>query len=393
MNLRTGDQIVYEGVNIMKAKRAIFAVLTAFFALSVHSDSKAVNTRDIDIVRNKPVLESPDLQIIDDFLGEAVQELVNTRDFSSISKTRAAILSRNESKKSSAQAQYVEQFSQSAYKHISAGFKQAEQLTPENRRFKAILNLLILTDRLEDVKLAEQAIAYLNVENTVIRYWAIHSVTSPGFTKKLNASIAENSQLARRIVEQLQALIERCGPETLASIAGFAAEVAIPQGEDLLGRIADTRMKMYADWIVDNELLDTVVMTLLYEKTSAGALNKAAVARRFAQLYSYAIQRYVKGKDYLNDTQKQRLASVLVEIEKSCISKFMGTPQTVIKRSVERDDYTRLLLEHGRLLGDDTAAGLLPAKLNFDYGRNPNGSSRTAPLALTDPPQKTTTQE
>ena len=377
----------------MKAKWAIFAVFTAFFALLVHSDSKAVNTRDIDIVRNKPVLESADLQIIDDFLDEAVRELVNTRDFSSIAKTRSTILARNISKKSSAQAQYAEQFSGSAYKYISAGFKQAEQLTPEARRFKAILNLLILTDRLEDVKLADLAIVFLNDENTVIRYWAIHSVTSPGFTKKLNTSIATNSQLARRIVEQLQALVGRSGPEILTFVAEFAAEVAIPQGEDLLGRIADTRMKMYADWKVDNELLDTVVLTLLYEKTSAGALNKAAVARRFAQLYSYAIQRYVKGRDSLNATQKHRLASVLVETEKSCISKFLGTPQSVIKRSVERDDYTRLLLEHGKLLGDDTAAGLLPTKLNFKYGRNPNGSTRTAPLTLTDPPQKPANQE
>jgi len=377
----------------MKPKWVIFAVLTAFFALSIHSDSRAVNTRDIDTVRDKPVLESADMQVIDDFLNEAVQELVNTRDFSSIAKTRSIILARNISKKSSAQTQYAEQFSQSAHKYISAGFKQAEQLIPEDRRFKAILNLLILMDRLEDVKLADLALPYLNDKNKVIRYWAFHSVTSPGLTKKINASIAANSELARRIVEQLQGLVENSGPEILTFVAEFAAEVVIPQGEDLLGRIADTRMKMYADWTVDNELLDTVILTQLFQRISAGAVNKAAVARRFAQLYSYTIQRYVKGRDYLNVTQKQRLASVLVEIEKSCISKIMGTPQTVIKRSVERDDYTRLLLEHSKLLGDDTGAGLLPTNMTFDYGRNPNGSSRTAPLALTDPPQKPTTQE
>lgn len=377
----------------MKAKWVIFAVLTAFFTLLIHSDSKAVNTRDIDTVRNKPVLESADLQIIDDFLDEAVQELVNTRDFSSISKTRSIILARNESRKSSAQTQYAEQFSQSAHKYISAAFKQARQLTPEGRKFKAILNLLILTDRLEEIKLADLALAYLNNENAVIRYWAIHSVTSPGFTKKLNASIAANSQLARRIVEQLQGLVDNSGPEILTSIAGFAAEINVPQGEDLLGRIADARMKKYVEWTVGNELIDSVILTLLYEKISAGALNKAVVARRFAQLYSYAIQRYVKGRDVLNDTQKQRLASALVEIERACTSKFLATPQTVIKRSIERDDYTRLLLEHNRLLGDDASAGLLPTKLTFNYGRNPNGSARTAPLTLPDPPQKPATQE
>jgi hypothetical protein len=393
VNLKTGDLIVYEGVNIMKSKWAIFAVLTAFFALLVHLDSKAVNTRDIDTVRNKPVLENADFQIIDDFLNDAVRELVNTKDFSSISKIRSTILARNESKKSSAQAQYAEQFSQSAHKYISEGFKQAEELTPEDRRFKAILNLLILVDRLEEINLADLALPYLNNENTVIRYWAVHSVTSPGFTKKLNASIATNSQLARRIVEQLQKVVERSGPEILSSAAEFAAEVVIPQGEDLLIQIADMRMKKYVAWTVDYELLDATILRLLQQRISTGAVNKAAVARRFGQLYSYVIQRYVQGKNTLNATQKNQLASVLVETEKSCISKFLGTPQTIIKRSVERDDYTRLMLEHNNLLGDATKAGLLPTKLNFDYGRNPNGTVRTAPLTLPEPPPKKITEE
>lgn len=377
----------------MKSKWAILAVLTAFFALLVHLDSKAVNTKDIDTVRNKPVLEDADFQIIDDFLNDAVRELVNTRDFSSISKIRSTILARNESKKSSAQAQYAEQFSQSAHKYISEGFKQAEELTPEDRRFKAILNLLILVDHLEEINLADLALPYLNNENTVIRYWAVHSVTSPGFTKKLNASIATNSQLARRIVEQLQKVVERSGPEILSSVAEFAAEVVIPQGEDLLIQIADMRMKKYVDWTVDHELLDATILRLLQQRISTGAVNKAALARRFGQLYSYVIQRYVQGKNILNATQKSQLASVLVETEKSCISKFLGTPQTIIKRSVERDDYTRLMLEHNNLLGDATKAGLLPTKLNFDYGRNPNGTVRTAPLTLPEPPPKKITEE
>jgi hypothetical protein len=377
----------------MKAKWVIFAVLASFFVLLVHSGSGAVNTRDIDIVRNKPVLDSTDLQIIDDFVDNVVQELVNTRDFTSISKTRSIILARNISKKSSAQAQYAEQFSQSAHKYISSGIKEAEGLTPEDRKFKTILNLLILIDRLEDVRLADLAIGFLKDENTVIRYWAVHSVTSPGFTKKLNAAKAANPQLAGRILGQLQGLVEQSDPEILALVAEFAAEVSIPQGEDLLVRIADMRIKKYADWKVDSELLDGVILGQLYKKISSGAVNKAAVARRFGQLYSYAIQRYVKGPVYLNDIQKHQLASVLVETEKSCISKLLAIPQTVIKRAIERDDYTRLLLEHSKLLGDETGAGRLAVKLNFDYGRNSNGTLRTAPLTLKAPPQKPTTEE
>jgi hypothetical protein len=374
----------------MKAKWVILTVSAVFFVLVVHSTSEAVNTRDIDSVRNKQVLNSADLQIIDDFLDVALRELVNTRDFSSIAQSRSIVLARSSSRQSSAQAQYAEKFSESAHKYISSAFKQAEQLTPEDRRFKMILNLLILTDDLEDVRLADLAIGYLKDENTVIRYWAVHSVTSPGLTKQLNSGGASNLQLARRITNQLQVLAKSSGPEILALVAEFAAEVGILQGEDLLVQIADMQIKKCADWKVDYELLNGITLRLLYKKIFSGAVNKPAVARRFAQLYSYVIQRYVKGRISLNAIRKHQLASVLVETEKSCVTKLLATSLTVIKRSVERDDYTRLLLEHNRILGDETRPGLLPQKLNFDYGTNPNGTARTAPLPLSEPPKKTT---
>ena len=375
----------------MKEKWVIFAVLAAFFVLVAHSGSEAVNVKDIDTVRNKPVLDSTDLQIIDAFLDEATQELVNTRDFTSISQTRSAILARISSRKSSAAAQYEERFSESAHKFISSGLELAEQLTPEDQRYKVILNLLILIDGLEDVRLADLALAYLKDKNTVIRYWAVHSITNPNFTKKLNAAKTANSQLARRIVEQLKSLVESTqgrNYKVLAMVAEFAAEVNIQQGEELLGQIADMRINTYANWSVNNELLDSTILKLLYDKTNSGAINRGAISRRFGQLYSYAIQRYVKGRSYLNAIQKHQLASVLVEIEKSCISKILAAPQTVIKRSVERDDYTRLLLEHSRLLGDETRAGELPQKLNFNYGTSPNSTGPTAPLVLPEPPPK-----
>lgn len=380
----------------MKAKWVIFVVLAAFFVLVAHSGSEAVNTKNIETVRNKPVLESTDLQVIDAFLDEATQELVNTKDFTSISQIRSAILARRSSRKSSAAAQYEEQFFESAHKYISSSFERAEQLTPQDHRYKVILNLLILIDDLEDVRLADLSFVYLKDKNTVIRYWAVHSVTSPNFTNNLNSLKTTNSQLASRIIEQLKSLVE--SPEgrntmVLAMVARFAAEVDNPQGEELLSQIADMRIKSYANWSVNNELLDSTILTLLYDKITPGTINRRAIARRFGQLYSYAIQRYVKGRDYLNAIQKNQLASVLVEIEKSCISKILAIPQTVIKRAIERDDYTRLLLEHSRLLGDETRAGEISQKLNFDYGTSPNGARLTAPLALPEPPQKPSTEE
>jgi hypothetical protein len=173
-------------------------------------------------------------------------------------------------------------------------------------------------------------------------------------------------------------------------MAEFAAEVDIPQGEDLLLQIADMRINKYANWTVDYELLDASVLRLLCNKISSGSLNNPAIARRFGQLYSYAIQRYVKVKerDFLAAAQIGQLASVLVETEDKCIRELLGQRQVVIKRAVERDDVTGLLLEHNRLLGDETRDGELAVKLNFDYGPNPDGNKRTAPLTLPEPPKE-----
>jgi len=376
----------------MRGKRTFLGVLAAFLVLAVHSGSEAVDTRAIDRVRNKGVLDSSDFQIIDDFVNEAVRELVRTKDegFSSIATIRSVILSRSSSK-TSVQAQYAEEFSKSALKYISLGFQDAEKLTPEGRKLKVKVNLLILMDGLEDVRLADLAIGALKDKNTVIRYLAVHSLTNAGIVKQLNSTGVDNSKLARRIVERLGELVDKSGPEVIRLMAEFAAAVKVAQGEDLLGQIADMRMKRYADWTVQYELLDAAILRLLSEKISSPAVllrkNEAAGARRFAQLYSYVLQRYVKGRDSLSATQKHQLASVLVEIEQSCIAKLLEMRQTVIKRAVEGGDYTALLQEHSRLLGDKTRAGRLPLKLKFDYGETSDGVKRIAPIALPEQPR------
>ncbi|MHC4604787.1 MAG: hypothetical protein ACYS6W_15835, partial [Planctomycetota bacterium] len=249
----------------MKCKGAFFGVLAAFLVLAMHSGSKAVNTRAIDRVRDKGVLDSGDFQIIDDFVNEAVRELVRTKDFSSIAATRSVILARRSSK-TSVQAQYAEQFSKSAHKYISSSFQEAEKLTPEGRKLKVKVNLLLLMDGLEDVQLADLAIGMLKDKNTTIRYLAVHSMTNAGIIKKLNSGGAENSKLARLIVERLGGLVDRSGPEVIRLMAEFAAGVNIAEGEYLLGKIADMRMKRYADWTVKYELLDADILRLLCEK-------------------------------------------------------------------------------------------------------------------------------
>lgn len=378
--------VLNEGAYKMKAKCTVFTVLAVFLVLAINSASIAVSTGEIGKVRSKGVLDAEDLQIIDDFVAEAVQELVKTEDFTSIARVRTVILSRTSSGTDSAAAQYSEQFYESAYKHISSGLEAAESLTPKERRCKATLNLLILADALEDVRLADLGIKMLNDENEVIRYWAVHSITNAGIIRQLNAAQSTNPGLPKRIVRQLTELVGAVSPEITGLMAKFAADVGIVEAEDLLIQIVDMRISRYANWTVEYELLDGVILKLLYNKISSSDLSRASIDRRFCQLYSYVMQRYVKGRDFLSDAQKHQLASVLLETEKSCISKLLEMPQSTIKRAVEQDNLTGLLSEHSRLLGDETGAGRLPLKLNFDYGKDIAGNTRTAPLVLPIPP-------
>jgi len=79
------------------------------------------------------------------------------------------------------------------------------------------------------------------------------------------------------------------------------------------------------------------------------------------------------------DSQKEQLVSVIADVEKTCISKLTGTPQSVLRRAIEHDDTATVLLEHGKLLGDETRAGLLGEKFSYDY----EGS--TAPKEISRP--------
>lgn len=387
----------FKGACKMKIKWVFFAILSAFSVLAINSSAVAVNTRDIDAVLKKSAINDQDKKIIDDFLAEAVVELVKTRDFTSIAQLRSVILSRK-----GTESQYTRQFSESAYRHILAGFEQAQTLRPEERKTNVIISLLILIDGLEDLRLADLAMGWLKDNNMVIRYWAVHSLTNPAIVQQLNSGSTSNPQLAQNITERLKEIIQTSKPEITVYIARFAAGINIPLGGELLLQVADDRIKRYADWTVTYEFYDIIILKLLESKiplssqgagaaTATASLSVPETARRFAQLYSYVIQRYIKGSNVLNDTQKQQLSSVIIEIEDKCIARLLGLSRTqgALRRAIERDNLTALLEEHNKLLGDETSTGQLPSKLGFDYSTSPGDSKRTAPIPLPDKPQKT----
>ena len=323
------------------------------------------------------------MQAIDAFVAQAVNEILNTEDFSSISSVRSLILA-NSASNEPGQVQFADQFSASAKKHVTAALEKADGLPPA-RSFKVITNLLMILDGLSDPRLADLSLKYVDSNKAVIRYWAVHCLSNPQIIEKLNNP--KELETTRQIARRLDAIVATSSSETLGLIAAFGGSVTISDGEGLLLKVADRRIASYADWSVQEELLDSDILQMLSDKMAAANPGRAEAGRRFGQLLSYVFQRYIKGADQLKVSQKEQLVSVLVDTEKNCLAKLTGKPQGGIRRAIETGDLNALQQEHNNLLGSEIKRGQLPSAINFDYGKDGSGTALTQPVQLVPPPK------
>jgi hypothetical protein len=330
------------------------------------------------------VLVSEDFKIIDNFVASCVEELLNTKDFTSVSKTRTSILLRSKSETESAAAQYAEQYCESAFRHISQGIEKAQLLTDEKCKSRVIVNLLIVADGLEDFRAAKTAGEMIQDKNKVIQYWAVHCFTNDGIVRRINIGGEIGEKQGIRIAEELSNIVQNANDATMGLMVNFAQQTQVAKAEDLLLDIADERIRRYQNWSVKYELLDADILKAIEQQMEG--VNDPVKARRFGQLLSYVMQRYIKGQEYLSAVQKGQLCSVMVEVEKNCISRIFEMPQANIQKAVEQGDIAGLMLEHKRLFGDEEEAGQLASKLNFDYGKGPDGREYISPLVLPEPP-------
>jgi hypothetical protein len=354
--------------------------LATLFILSVHDLSYAeVDTRPIEAVRAKTVLEAGDLQVIDEFIAAAVKDIVRTKDFSQASKARAVIIG-----KKGTQPQYAQQFSDSCRRHIAAGLEQAAANLPEDRKFRVTLNLLILADGLQDPSLAELGLAYLGNPNTALEYWAVRLVTDTATCEKIKQG---NWPIGGQIIGRLQKSIRGSSSEVLLGmVAEFAAKLGTPEGRTLLTEVADLRITQHASGQVEDGQVDTTILKLLAAKfTSTNDSKAGPLASRFSQLFSYVIQRLAKANPPLDDTQRQRWISVIVEVEEKCLAPVLDNYQMPLRKAIEKSDMTALLIEHDNLLGSSTLPGQWVTKWQFDYGTGPDGKARTWPKELPAP--------
>ena len=357
------------------------AVAVNVIVLSVCITSFAiVDTRAIEDVRTKSVLNQDDLKAIDTFVADAVNEILRTREdeFATISKTRAILLSRSTSQVDN-QVQYAQQFSESCVRHIRAALTEAATL-PEPRDAKVSVNLLITAEALNDPAMVDLALPRLTDNSTPISYWATRIVTSKTVVDMINQPNVNPK--ARAILQTLNQEVAVAAPDALALIVSFAAQIRVPESEALLLAIADRRIADYTKGLDAQAPLDTMILKGLCAKLKSETADKTQCAQRFAQLYSYVIQRYAKAQAQLTDLQKQDLISIIAEVEDKCVSLLLGQPQSGLRRAIEREDPALLMEEHDKLLGSSSQEGRLPALLRFAYKTADGNTEQSFPLVL-----------
>lgn len=364
---------------------AVFGVLTTY------SSVLALNSADVESVRaaklaSKARLSVGDKGTIETFVRLGLQELLLEADPWQAVTIRVAILAQ---KGGSELSPYSAAFVEAAVKNIETTFEDAGRLQDADRRQRMFLHLLIIAAELESTEMADIGLGMLSGPGAAVQYWAVKTVTSPAVAAELTSPLMGDEDLTRRIVGELAKTVDSViVPEALRMVVEFADAVDTAEARALVLKIADMRTVLYERWTVKYELMDTMLLSALGKQIlSENAEAKRVIAcRKFGQLYSYVIERFILGQEVLSTGQKRQLASVIAEVENTILSKLLARSQVRLRKAVESAKVSVLESERKFILGGPGQAGSLSTKLKFDYGKESTGNATTAPKSLKAPP-------
>ncbi len=373
---------------VLKFKMALIA--TVIFA---NTCVFAINTRGIDQIRKKDVLESQDSQIIGSFIDSWLEELQFTEDFSSIATLKSTFEARAVSSNQASADQYDKVFFEllaSKAKNALNGQKNGV-IEEDSKAILVTLNILITVSDLQDKRLANLAMDYSDSSNVAIRYSAIKAVANKEVVSALNNSISANINLIDSLTEKFSAILKaEQSPQIVGLIAVFAGEIDNSATKDLMLVVADKRITQYMDWSVTSEAIDAEILDVMANKIKRTAVkeSKSQLTAKFAQLYSCAIQRYIDGQNILSDKQLSDLRTVIAATENGAISDLTGSLATAIKKALTKKDKSQsLILAADMILGSSEGKGMLAEVIDFDYGTDSENRNYT-PAKINEPATK-----
>jgi len=378
-----------ESLDMIGKRLRLFVVVLGVLAGCSHVF--ALNSTDIERVRAatlaaKARLGAGDKSVIDDFIRSGLEELLLEEDPWQAVVIRRAILAQ---KGTGGLSPYSAAFAESAAKHLKTTLEDAGRLEDAERRQRVVLHLLIIAAEIESVEMVDIGLGMLTNPNAAIQYWAVKTVANPAVAAQLTSPVTGDEDLARQIIGRLGAAVDGAmAPEAMRLVVEFAGAVDTAEARALVLKIADVRIKLYEKWAVKYELMDTVLLSVLGKQILAESdePRRQGACRRFGQLYSYVIERFILGGKVLSEEQMRQLASVIAHVEDTVVSKLLSRSQIRLRKAVESGKMSALESERKFLLGSPGQPGSLATKLKFDYGKTAGGATATAPKRLTPAP-------
>lgn len=283
------------------------------------------------------------------------------------------------------QDQYAQAYGSVLRGRLESVIKEAGIFPDAAKKAAVLRNISILIAQMDTLDMARLSVGFLTETDTVIRYYAVKALTSEKVSSQLTASATADASVRKQIMD---ALIRTASKEDQPVILGMLARYAVrfkgAEGRELILAVTDNRMKAYSAWKVTQESVDLDLLTALVEKLAASIApeDKALLAGRFAQYFSFVIQRYAKGQDFLTPSAKQAMISTIVGTEESLLSgpTLLNRKATELRSAIQKNNMEALMKAHDSLLGAASSAGELVGKIKFAYEGN-----ATAPKSLTPP--------
>ena len=351
--------------------KASYLLILVIFSIST---AYSVNTAAIESIRSRTVssgaeLSASDVAEIADFWARALDQMLLSVSSQEIVEIRQQL---EQGKGNEHLSYYATGYIAQAKKSIQAAFKHAQGI--ENPQQRAIVqrNLMILTGNLKSPALASLAIGHLNSEDSVIRYWAVKSLTQPTVVQQLTDPVTRDEGAMEAILTALKNLADGgTQPQLLKMITRFCMSFDHPTARQILLTMATERIKAYQQWNVGNVQSDLQLLTAL--GTTAHASQNAKIkqdfGRAFAELYAMAIQRYWMGVQTLPDDDIDQLHTVIAGVDQNVLEKTMGI-RTGILQALRTRNIPVLKREYETIFGDRMRSGKLAELLKFDYGKD-----------------------
>lgn len=321
-----------------------------------------------------------DVEVVTQFITTATEQILWAEKPADAIDARVQLLAFR------GQDQYAQAYGNVLRGRLEAVIKEAAAFPDAAKKAAVLRNFSILIAQMDILDLAKLSVGLLGEPDTVIRYYAVKALTSENVNTQLSAAAAADAS-GRKLI--LDALIKMASKEDQPVILGLLARYAVrfkgAEGRELILAVTGNRMKAYTAWKVTQESSDLELLTALVEKLAASVApeDKAVLAGRFAQYFSYVIQRYAKGQDILSVPARQAMISTIVGTEESLLSgpALLNRKAADLRSAIQKNNMEALMKAHDALLGSASGAGELVGKIKYTYEGN-----ATAPKVLTPPP-------